>query len=84
MYTTREMKMAIEGKEEQLWEQKGWWVSNFLALKGLSQKSQTAYDIQTQIRNALSGFQFGPANGINPAFKLGETIDILENQIGKK
>lgn len=34
--------------------------------KGLSQQMKTVYDHTTHLRNALGGYQFGLANGINP------------------
>ena len=83
-YTTKEMKMAIEGREEQFFKHRGKALSLLLSIKGLSQKTQTAWDIQTQARNIIGGYQFGINNGINPTFRMGDTLDILGNEIGKK
>tara|TARA_R110002033_G_scaffold56707_5_gene105697 strand:+ start:6127 stop:10917 length:4791 start_codon:yes stop_codon:yes gene_type:complete len=54
---------------------------NFLSLKGFSQKNKTVYSITTQSRNVLGGFQFGPANGINPfGQEAVQTFKTLTNQ----
>ena len=88
MYTTPEMKRAIEGSEEtsalgkSLRKIPGY--DNFLTLKGFSQKTQTVYDIQSQQRNVLGATQFSLSNGLNPFKNNSETLAIIANQISRK
>ena len=83
MYTTPQMKKAIEANEETLGlVRRSAVYDSFLSVKAVGQKSQTVYDIQAQLRNILGGVQFGIANGLNPFEGNAKTLDILSNRIG--
>jgi len=88
MYTTPEMKKAIEGSEETSIVGQGLRAipgyDSFLTLKGFAQKNQTVYDIQSQQRNVLGATQFALSNGLNPFKNSSETLDIITNQISRR
>ena len=85
MFTTPEMARVLKGTEEQIFDREaGVLVKNLLALKGFSQKTQTVFDLQAQLRNMAGAAQFGLANGLNPFKNTSETLDILSNQLGRK
>ena len=90
-YTTREMGIAIAGRQSELLDtsrsanrmirplQEGYIA--FMKAKGVSQASKTVLSHVTHLRNYLGGMQFGLANGINPFFNRSETKRILTNAI---
>lgn len=91
-YTTKELARAINGLEDThiFWGErfsKG--VKNqgavqlFVGAKGLQQQMRTVYDHTTHLRNALGGFQFGLANGLNPLKNGKLNFQVLKNEIGE-
>ena len=74
LFTTPELARAINNLEDthMFWGAfkqglKGNELSRYITgAKGLSQQMKTIYDHTTHLRNALGGYQFGLANGINP------------------
>ena len=90
-YTTREMGIAIAGRQSELLDtsrsgnrmirplQEAYIA--FMRAKGVSQASKTVLSHITHLRNYLGGMQFGVANGINPFFNRSETKRILTNAI---
>jgi hypothetical protein len=74
LFTTPELARAINNLEDthMFWGAfkqgvKGNELGRYLSgVKGLSQQMKTVYDHTTHLRNALGGYQFGLANGINP------------------
>ena len=55
----------------------------FSAAKGFNQQMRTVYDHTTHLRNALGGFQFGLANGLNPIAKGRTNFNVLHNEMTK-
>ena len=53
----------------------------FSTAKGLNQQMRTVWDHTTHLRNAIGGFQFGLANGINPLFNSQLNSKVLWNDI---
>ena len=90
-YTTREMGIAIAGRQSELLDtsrsgnrmirplQESYIA--FMRAKGVSQASKTVLSHVTHLRNYLGGMQFGVANGINPFFNRAETKRVLTNAI---
>ena len=88
-YTTPELARAINNMEDthQFWGLMKDGLKNqetfryFAAAKGTQQSMRTIYDHTTHLRNAIGGFQFGLANGINPLFNGKLNFQILTNEI---
>jgi len=89
-YTTPELARAINNLEDThlFWgvASKGFKnfepVRWFAGAKGVNQQMRTVYDHTTHLRNALGGFQFGLANGLNPLSNGRLSFQVLQNQIG--
>ncbi len=89
-YTTPELARAINNLEDThlFWgvASKGFKnfepVRWFSGAKGLNQQMRTVYDHTTHLRNALGGFQFGLANGLNPLSNGRLNFQVLKNEIG--
>ena len=89
LFTTPELARSINGLEDthMFWGLfkngvKGSESTRYLvAAKGLSQQMKTVYDHTTHLRNALGGYQFGLANGINPLTDGAFNSKVLWNEI---
>ena len=90
-YTTKELARAVNGLEDThiFWGErfsKGLKnqgaVQLFVGAKGIHQQMRTVYDHTTHLRNALGGFQFGLANGLNPLKNGKLNFQVLKNEIG--
>jgi len=90
-YTTPQMARAIMNLEDthlgwmKLKEGSGFKsnsaVRYFSTAKGVNQQMRTVWDHTTHLRNAIGGFQFGLANGINPLYNGKLNSKVLWNDI---
>jgi hypothetical protein len=90
-FTTKDMARAVNNLEDThlLWGAFANGLKNqevvryFAGAKGFNQQMRTVYDHTTHLRNALGGFQFGLANGLNPIAKGRTNFNVLYNEITK-
>ena len=90
-YTTQEMARAVNNLEDThlLWGAFSKGLKNneviryYSAAKGTNQMMRTIYDHTTHLRNALGGFQFGLANGLNPVSRGKTNFNVLHNEISQ-
>ena len=87
MYTTPEIKVALEGLQDDFLAGSDGTGSTalriFSRLKGETQKSKTVRSIGTHMRNIFGGAQFGLANGMIYPFHSGSnSLKIIANQQG--
>ena len=90
-FTTKDMARAVNNLEDThlLWGAFSKGLKNqevvryFSGVKGFNQQMRTVYDHTTHLRNALGGFQFGLANGLNPISKGRTNFNVLHNEVTK-